>query len=527
MKLFNFKNPTIWLLFITGMALALRFWQLDTLPAQLNRDEAAIGLNARLLAETGTDEWGRTWPLALESFGDYKLPGYVWLTVLAGKLFGWYDWVVRLPSALAGSLLPALVFIWLKKLQKTDRQALWTSLLLAVLPVSWFYSRMAFEANVALSLLVFWFILVAEKQRTLRSFWLDLGLVSTAGLLILTYNTPLLLLPFILVYLPFYWGLKSWRSWLGVWLTLAGVTLGGFYLLSQLFGQKSGITLFTDPSVWTFFVEGRETRTGLLATMQSNWYGYLLIEILTRFIASWSPLFLVIKGGMHPWHALPTASHLLWTHYLLGMIGFLMVGLGQLVAKFKFTKILSQLAEHNTWLVYLTLICLAPAVITTDAPHATRSLVFFVLLVIWAGHGLEFLFTRFKKTHYVICWLVCIVLLIETLRYGSLYFRQYPQQQHVFQPGLRATIAELNQEHPSQPIAVVGDGYSYAVWAWYLQLSPERFFQTVVKQLPDRIGFRYGQQIDRYHFIMDAADRSPAEPVLVEWQKTGWQIKTF
>lgn len=517
------------LMLITLLAAVVRFWQLNTLPAQLNRDEAAIGLNARLLAETGKDEWGRSWPLALESFGDYKLPGYVWLTVLSGISFGWHDWAVRLPSALAGTVLPLLLAIWLKKLGKTDQQALWVAVLAAVLPVSWFYSRMAFEANVALALLIVWLILVTQKQHTQNQVWLDVALVIIAIVLVLTYNTPLLLLPFMLLYLPFYWGLRNWKSWSGVWIVLWGVALGGFYLLSQLFGQKSGITLFTDPSIWTFFVEGRTERTGIVGLIQSSWYGYLLSEIASRFFASWSPLFLVSKGGTHPWHTLPGAGHLFWTHYVLSLLGFCIAGLWQFAIQFKLPRLTNLLAAPNTWLVFLTMIALAPAVITTDAPHATRSLLFLVLLVVWASEGLELLRSHFKKSKYATTLLaiVCLVLLAETLQYANRYFTLYPQQQTVFQPGLSATIAKLNSEHPTVPIAVVGDGYSYAIWSWYLQLAPDRFFETVIKQLPDRIGFRYGQQVDRYHFIMNAADRSETEPILVEWRENRWQIRTF
>jgi hypothetical protein len=149
------------------------------------------------------------------------------------------------------------------------------------------------------------------------------------------------------------------------------------------------------------------------------------------------------------------------------------------------------------------------------------------LLVIWAGQGLELLLQTAKKWNYLLSCLVGVILLIETARYGYLYFGKYPQNQAVFQPGLPEVIRQLNQAHPTGPVAVVGDGYSYALWSWYLQLSPSRFFETVVKQQPDRIGFRYGQQIDRYHFIMDAADRSNLEPILVEWRDNRWQIKTF
>jgi hypothetical protein len=72
---FSLRFSLGWLVLITLLAFSVRFILSDSLPAALNRDEAAIGYNAMLLSQTGLDEWGRSWPLALESFGGYKLPG--------------------------------------------------------------------------------------------------------------------------------------------------------------------------------------------------------------------------------------------------------------------------------------------------------------------------------------------------------------------------------------------------------------------------------------------------------------------
>src|SRR5690606_22228506 len=107
-----------------------------------------------LLRETGQDEWGRSWPVGLESFGDYKLIGYPLLLIPFLGLFGEADWVIRLPSILAGTALVPLAYVFVKQLGFKKQAALMMALLIAVSPVSIFYSRMAYEANVALTLLV-------------------------------------------------------------------------------------------------------------------------------------------------------------------------------------------------------------------------------------------------------------------------------------------------------------------------------------------------------------------------------------
>lgn len=525
-------SAVFWLVIFTVIAFGVRSWRVNELPAQLNRDEAAIGYNAYLLAETGKDEWGRTWPLALESFGDYKLPGYVWLVVLAGKFLGWHDWVVRLPSILAGSLLPLGLYLWLSLSGKSKTLSLWAAGLVALAPFSFFYSRMAFEANVALTIFIFWFAAAAAKKAGLensqkikiKSWLLDIALFILALSAVLTYNTPLLLLPFLLVALPWYWGWKNWRNWLGVWLGLAVITGGGFYALSQLFGQKSAITLFSDPTIWAEFITKRESLSGWQRTLQGNWWVFLSQHIAHRWFQTWSPEFLVIRGGTHPWHNLPMAGHFIWSTYVLSGLGLIVsvtTTVKALVKKIKSTG--------SIWFLYLTLISLAPAVITVDAPHATRSLLFFVLLIVWAASGLHWLMNHLPGKKIILCSVMSLVLLSETSWYCYRYFVQYPQEQGMFQPGLPVTLDKLHDIAPTAPVAVIGDGYTYIVWAWYSQMSATEFFNTVVKQLPDRIGFRYGEKIGRFHFIFQAADRSPNERVLVEWQNSSssWQIQTF
>ena len=83
-------------------AALVRFVGLDKLPSALNRDEAAIGWNAYSLLQTGKDEHGVSFPLNFKSIGDYKMPGYIYATILPVKLFGLNDFSIRFWSALSG-----------------------------------------------------------------------------------------------------------------------------------------------------------------------------------------------------------------------------------------------------------------------------------------------------------------------------------------------------------------------------------------------------------------------------------------
>ena len=73
------------ILIVIILAIIIRFAGLSVLPPALNRDEAAIGWNAYSLLKTGKDEHGIKWPLNFKSIGDYKMPGYIYATILPIK----------------------------------------------------------------------------------------------------------------------------------------------------------------------------------------------------------------------------------------------------------------------------------------------------------------------------------------------------------------------------------------------------------------------------------------------------------
>ena len=91
------------LIFIVGLAAFLRLYALGSIPNGLYIDEVAIGVDALSLAKTGHDMHGGHWfTTVFPSYGDYKLPVYIWLAAISVRLFGATDFAVRLPSAIAG-----------------------------------------------------------------------------------------------------------------------------------------------------------------------------------------------------------------------------------------------------------------------------------------------------------------------------------------------------------------------------------------------------------------------------------------
>jgi 4-amino-4-deoxy-L-arabinose transferase-like glycosyltransferase len=185
------KRFLIAILFISIIVSAgtLRFYNLGKVPASPDWDEVALGYNAYSVLKTGRDEYGTRFPLSLRSYDDYKPPLYMYLSIPSIAAFGLNVWSVRLPSAVMGMLAvvgvyfltSGLLFTMVQKKKEDDQQpsvlqlsgkaipviSLISMFLLAVSPWHIQFSRIAFEANVGITLniwaVVFFFWGIRKK----------------------------------------------------------------------------------------------------------------------------------------------------------------------------------------------------------------------------------------------------------------------------------------------------------------------------------------------------------------------------
>jgi 4-amino-4-deoxy-L-arabinose transferase-like glycosyltransferase len=529
------KKQHFFLIFVMMVAsLSMRLYQLGSLPKILNRDEAALAYNAVLLSETGKDEWNRPWPLALESFGDYKLPGYVLTLVTLFKVLPKEDWVVRLPAVVAGiSLIP--LSYWLALNWKYNAKvALIISFFASVSPVFFFYSRIAFEALLALSLWVFFLGLVFKRSDQPKVAWrYDLAAVVVVILAAFTYNTPFLLLPFIIVLIPLSRGLHNWKNWVGVTSALLVVFVGLAMVFLSLTSQKSTITLFGDETTLTNSIRYRQSLPTSIQPLVGNKYVYLTGLITKNIVFSFGPYFLVQHGGNHPWHALVDFGHMGWVAYGLGLLGLARIFYLCLkkTSTSWATNLLSVFQSRQFVIVILLITSLIPSVITIDAPHTTRSLPFLFWWLFMIAEGVTFI-SDFRKNKIIpkMIFLLVVIAALEFGWYSFKYFTDFPNRQsEALRVGFDQMIKDIEQQYPDRPVAIVdGDGFHYILTAWYLQLPPEEYFETVVRQQPNQLGFRYGQQVANYHYIGRSSDREKTnETVMLEWKDNQWQLYTF
>lgn len=501
------KSTKILLLAIFFLGLGLRLFNIDKLPGILNRDEAALAYNALLIKETAKDEWQTKWPLTFKSFGDYKLPGYPYLLAALFTVLPINDFSTRLPSVLAGSLLIVVAFFFARDVLRVKKKsALLMSLLIAISPAFFFYSRIAFEANLALLLFVsaLYFLFKEKENFLIGSFLLFLA--------VLTYNTPLLLLPFLIPLLIYKIGWQNKKNWLKPIILLTLVLVWAILNFYTLAAQKSGITIFSDTTTWENFANYRASFSGIWQSILGNKYVFYSQLIWQNILESFSLNFLVQNGGSHPWHALPGYGHLFYLSYFLAIFMLIDV-LGEIVIAL-FSK---SFKKKHLILLYLLLVALIPSVITVDSPHATRSLFFFFIFTAFAVLFVDKLSKIFIRQSKLIFTLIIFLLCVESFFYYRQYFLSYPRQQEkILFSQFKNLIVESQEKYAEESIVVIDDGgYQYILTAWYLKVPSDKFFATMHYQQADQINFYYGEKLLNYHFIKDLEDRNSEEKVVL------------
>lgn len=481
----------------------------SVLPTAYTQDEAAILLNAQLLDEQGVDEWGRAWPINFSSFGDSKLPGYLYSVFAAGQVFGLEWWSVRIPSFAVGIILPVAVGWLVQRLGGSFRLAVIAALGVVLSPWSWHYGTTGYEAHLGLLLWVIGLGCLAGRP---ARWWLDILAAMLLALSILTYNAPLLLLPALLVWLVWWRWPHKGSVLSGASSVVIGGGVAGLLTLSASV-QKGAISIFQDPTLWALYPAYRGSFSGVLQTLLGNQWVYFAKEVVLRWAWSWDWEFLVMRGGSNPWNSIPGTGHL---------NGMILVLFGLSLPLFIWVTWQQYRRGQSQWktsvsLFWLLATALTPAMITVDAPHATRSLFFFVMLTMVTARGMQVLWRSLKADYPV--WgirlfgtLVVLLLIWHTILWLS------PAQvrwKYFISPrwnkGLIEALRSPEVVSASTVYIVDSHGTLYTYAAVNDPVARSRFLETVDRSGPSQIGLYRVHGFDRYRFI-DQPEDVPATP---------------
>ena len=454
------------LFLILLLAAVLRFYQLGQVPSGFINDEAAFGYNAYSLLKTGRDEFGKAWPIIFHSFGEGKLPAYIYLTMPSVAIFGLNEFAVRLPSAIFGVLTVLVVSRW----------SLVAGLVLATMPWHIHFSRAAFEANAALFLVTWgtWWWYAKKRKLSLTSFILT----------IFTYNAARL-------FTPLWFGWLAWRQrqtklflvFLGFWAALM--------FLPQSRQRLAGTTIFqtqsgVDQRLEQKFAETRNQPLWLTRALHNKPVEYGL-DFFRRYSSHFSPEFLFFSGDpIRPRYRVPDMGQLLWLE-----LPFLLIGLYLTIKK------------RQWWILLWLGLAPLPAAITFETPSAIRSYLMIVPLAIIIAYGVS---TAWQKLRLLGQVFLILLFSYNLIHYLDAYFIHAPvHQPYEWQGGYKELVQRVNQLMPNYEKALITDsrGTAYIYFLFYNQYDPAKWQAQSKSALtaPDKFGFTSINHLDNLYFI--------------------------
>lgn len=484
----SLKRLFIWfkshlLISIIVLAVVLRVVNLSTNPPGLNWDEVSMGYTAYSILETGRDEWGVQFPILFRSYGEWKSPVYIYLITPFIKVFGLNAWGVRLPAVIFGVLSVYLTYLLGKKLY-SKQVGLWASFLLAVSPWHLMLSRPAFEAGVALTLILAGIYLLLQKKSIIASLVLGLSLH--------TYHSAKIVVPFILLYFAYHLFKKIELKKIILSLLILGIFVYPIAMdvltgRSQKRFAQVGIT--TDTELVERFFKYRDTfPLGVLGNkLIFNKYTFILTKGFSNWTSYLSPHFLLGSESIRAQHSIPFRGVLYFTEFVLMCYGLIIL-----------------LKKHRGPSLVLPLLLigagLVPPALTKDIYHVLRSILTLPWWQLLAAIGLVELFSQ-KKFTTLARWIIGL-LIVEILVFLFLYFAWYPKAfAKDWQYGAKEMITWVTSKEDSYKHIYVTKTYGepQLFFAFYGQWDPA-MYQVENKKLLDyeSLGYPWLDQLPEY-----------------------------
>ena len=145
------KIELLIILLILVFSFFLYTYKLDKIPSGYYVDEATIAYNAKSIAETGKDEYGKSYPVLFRLFGSYTPPLYIYLSAISYKVFGGDVAVFRMQSVISALATIVIFFLLTKSLKvfKLKSSYFIATFFYAISPWLVFNARLGYETTFA------------------------------------------------------------------------------------------------------------------------------------------------------------------------------------------------------------------------------------------------------------------------------------------------------------------------------------------------------------------------------------------
>lgn len=513
----NIRKLILILILILGFMLRTSF--VGQIPSGLNRDEVALGYNAYSILTTGRDEYGIKFPLSFKSFGDWKLPLFIYLDSIFVRTLGLNEIAVRLPSALLGTLTIVITYFLILQIflniDKNHTLALIGAFLTSISPWHIHFSRVASEANISV------FLISSGIYLFFKGFKSNLCLILASiffSLSLFTYHGSHVFLPllFIGLIILLFKKVKNIKSVLFFLLPLAFLALIIFKetILTADKTKISGLTPLSDLSrVYREVTLPRAAHSDsdfLVGRALHNKAIFLFSNFLMGYFRSFSTEFLFISGGTNWQHNIPNFGNLYMLEAPLILLGLFFL--------------YKRNYRSRNFLLFWLLISPIPAAITKDAPHSARMLSILPLPHILSALGLLELISivkdRFKKFFFGVVF--TFLLLGNLVVYLDQYFVHFPiELESEWGGGYKELVASATPLLDKyKEIVVDNPNYSpYIYFLFYQKTDPEVYQKEVIRYDADTEGFHHVESFKNLKFkkLDWAEDLLVPDRLLISW----------
>lgn len=474
------------LLFLILFAAAfLRFYRLAEVPPSITWDEASVGYNAWAILNWGKDEWGKTLPLVFKSFGEYKNPIDVYLTVPAIAIFGLNEFGVRASSAFFGVLNVLLIYFLGAKIFKNKWAGVISALVLAISPYNLHFSRFNHELNFTIfffMLGLYLFLKSLEKRPRLLIFSF-----LSFGVSLLSYNAAKIVVPATLSLLI--------TLYIKDLLRIKKHFLGGILVILFFAGL-----IFIEPNL-----------LGIRRLEETSSQEDRKVEnIIQKYKVHFSFDYLFVKGDPNARLSSQVAGEFYKTD-----LPFLVLGTVALI----WFLVKNKRKEFLVVAVW-ALLAPIPATITSEIPHAARAMFMTGSWHLILAFGVWKVITFIKRKLWVLSATITFLVLItySFIPYVKSYYSIFPKRYAIeWQYGMKQIVDYVKKNDKSYYAFYMTDIRSqpYIFYLFYLKYPLPQFLKTVkyneTIQRPSNLVVSF----DKYKFgIWDPIESMPEKGTL-------------
>ena len=495
------------LFIIVLLGTTFRVVLLSLSPPALNIDEAALGYNAYSILKTGADEHGRFLPLLLESFGDWKLPIYSYIAIIPISIMGLSEMATRMPSIAAGIAGIIIIYYIAQVLFSKKTISLFAALFFALSPWNIYFSRAAYEVNLATTIfLMALLLLLLSLQSKKKSLVLFVSSVLF-GLTLFTYHSYIIFTPLFVGAMTVYY-FKALKKKIVYFILplLFFICISYFSNLSGGIGKAATTTIFNNKNIIYNRVENfrRDTvESPILFDKIHTKYAGIPYQILQNYLSSFSPAFLFDRGGEKLIHNLDGFGNIYVFDALLLLVG--------LLSMFYYRE--KRIPFIIIWLVLAPI----PSSITLDSPNSTRLFILMPLFTLICAYGAYTLIKVLRGNTVGKIALIALVFLffVNVMFFINIYFVHFKYHRENFWRYGYKEMVEVSNKYPDKKIVMQGlYDFPYIYYLFYNKYDPAKFQKESTYYPVSGDGFRFVKSFGRYRFVEALRDENETKDTL-------------